>query len=331
MTKIDSNLQASKPKDRYKITNWSEYNAGLKRRGSLTLWIDDKVSKQWYHKGPAKRGGQMIYSASCIVMLLTLKATFRLAFRQLAGFAESIFALMGLDLQVPSYTQICRRQAGLKVPLGISERLKKGEAIHLVVDSSGLKVYGECEWKVRKHGWGKRRTWRKIHLGVDEKTGEITAQVLTDNKTDDAAVLVDLVDQTFNEGVDINKVGTDGAYDHYHCWDMLVEIDIEPIIPPRENAIYQVDEDNVPTDHPRNRALDIIDEGGMEVNRKGWKVQSGYHRRSKSENAFFRWKTVLGEKMYAREWENQKTEAAIKAALLNKFIQIATPKSVKVA
>jgi hypothetical protein len=265
------------------------------------------------------------------VLLLTIKVTFRLAFRQLEGFVESVFALMGVDLQVPSYTQICRRQAGLKVPLGVSERLKKGEAIHLVVDSSGLKVYGECEWKVRKHGWSKRRTWRKIHLGVDENTGEITAQVLTDNKTDDAAVLADLVVDTFNEGIDINKVGTDGAYDHYDCWDMLMGVEIEPIIPPRENAVFQLDKDGLLTDHPRNRALEIIDEGGQETHRKGWKIQSGYHRRSKSENAFFRWKTILGEKMYAREFGNQKTEAAIKAAVLNKFIQIAAPMSVKVA
>jgi len=169
MTKIDSNLQAAKPKDRYKITNWQEYNAGLKRRGSLTLWMDESISGSWYHIGPVKRGGQMIYSGACIMLLLILKVTFRLAFRQLEGFAASVFALMGVDLQVPGYTQICRRQAGLKVPLGVSERLKNGEAIHLVVDSSGLKVYGECEWKVRKHGWGKRRTWRKIHLGVDER------------------------------------------------------------------------------------------------------------------------------------------------------------------
>jgi hypothetical protein len=331
MTKVDSLTNQNKPKDRYKITNWQEYNAGLKRRGSLTLWIDESISGNWYHQGPVKRGGQMIYSADCIALLLTLKVTFRLAFRQLEGFAASVFALMGVDLQVPSYTQICRRQVGLQVPLGVSKRLKNGEAIHLVVDSSGLKVYGECEWKVRKHGWCKRRTWRKIHLGVDEKTGEITAQVLTDNKTDDAAVLVDLVADTFKEGVDINKVGADGAYDHYDCWDMLIEVEIEPIIPPRENAVYQLDEEGLPTDHPRNRALEVIDEGGQEANRKGWKVQSGYHRRSKSENAFFRWKTILGEKMYARVFENQKTEAAVKAAVLNKFIQIAAPKSVKVA
>jgi hypothetical protein len=331
MTKIDSISDPNKPKDRYKVTNWKEYNAGLKRRGSLTLWVDDSISTKWYHVGPAKRGGQIIYSSECIVLLLTLKAVFRLPFRQLAGFAESVFALMGVDLQVPSYTQICRRQSGLKVPLGISERLKNGDPIHLVVDSSGLKIYGECEWKVRKHGWGKRRTWRKIHIGVDEKTGEITAQVLTDNKTDDAAMLNQLLADTFDEGVNIGKLGADGAYDHYDCWDTLQEAKIEPIIPPRENAMFQLGKDGLPTEHPRNRALEIIDEGGQEANRKGWKIQSGYHRRSKSENAFFRWKTILGEKMYAREFENQKTEAAVKTAVLNKFIQIAAPKSVKVA
>lgn len=331
MTKVDTNFDSNKPKDRYKIRNWQEYTNGLKRRGSLTIWVDESVSASWYHQGPVKRGGQQVYSSECIVLLLTLKATFGLAFRQLEGFAESIFVLMGLDLQVPSYTQICRRQLGLKVPLGVSGRLKNGESIHLVVDSSGLKVYGECEWKVRKHGWGKRRTWRKIHLGVDEKTGEITAQVLTDNKTDDATVLADLVGNTIDEGVDISKVGTDGAYDHYDCWDMLVEMEIEPIIPPRENAVYQLDDRGGLIEHPRNRTLEIIDRGGMEANRKEWKVQSGYHRRSKSENAFFRWKTILGEKMYARVFENQQTEAAIKAAILNKFIQIASPKAVKVA
>jgi hypothetical protein len=331
MTKVDALSNSNKPKDRYKITNWSEYNSGLKQRGSLTLWIDEEVAKTWYHKGPAKRGGQMIYSANCIVMLLSLKVTFRLAFRQLEGFSASILALMGADLKVPSYTQICRRQKGLQVPLRIRKALLEGGAIHLVVDSSGLKIYGECEWKVRKHGWSKRRTWRKIHLGVDEKTGEITALVLTDNKTDDASVLKELVADTFDQGVDINKIGADGAYDTYDCWDTLVEAEIEPIIPPRENAMFQLDKEGLPTDHPRNKALEIIDEGGQEANRKGWKIQSGYHRRSISENAFFRWKTILGEKMYAREFENQKTEAAIKAAVLNKFIQIAAPKAVKVA
>ncbi len=121
---------------------------------------------------------------------------------------------------------------------------------------------------------------------MDEKTGEITALVLTDNKTDDASVLKELVAHTFDQGIDINKVGADGAYDTYECWDTLVEAEIEPIIPPRENAQFQLDKEGLPTDHPRNKALEIIDEGGQEANRKGWKIQSGYHRRSISENTF---------------------------------------------
>lgn len=331
MAKVDTLLNSNKPKEQYKITNWSEYNTGLKQRGSLTLWIDEKVSEKWYHTGEAKRGGQMVYSADCIVLLLSLKVTFHLAFRQLEGFANSIFSMAGIDLQVPSYTQICRRQKGLEVPMRIKKALREGGPIHLVVDSSGLKIYGECEWKVRKHGWSKRRLWRKIHVGLDEKTGEITALVLTDNKKDDASVLNELLAETFDQGVVVNKVGADGAYDTYDCWDTLIAAEIEPIIPPRENAMFQLKKDGLPTDHPRNKALEIIDEGGQEQNRKGWKIQSGYHRRSKSENGFFRWKTILGESMYARKFENQKTEAAIKASVLNIFIQTAAPVAVKVA
>ena len=126
-------------------------------------------------------------------------------------------------------------------------------------------------------------------------------------------------------------LSADGAYDTYDGWDMLVEAEIKPILPPRENAMYQLDEDKLPTDHPGNKALEIIDDGGEEANRKGWKIRSGYHRRSKSENAFSHWKTVLGEKMYARECKYQKAEAVIKAAVLSQFIPIAAPEAVKVA
>ena len=331
MAKIDSTPVSDKPKDKYQVTNWSAYNKGLKQRGSLTLWISEDVAASWNYVGEAQRGGQYEYSDACILTLLTLKVHFRLAFRQLQGFAESILGLMKIDLKVPCYSQICRRQKGLPVPLLISDRFKKGEGVHVVIDSSGLKIYGECEWKVRKHGYSKRRTWRKIHLALEEKTGEILAQVLTDNKTDDASVLPTLIEQIEAEGVKIGKTGADGAYDTTECWEMLISKNIEPIIPPRENAVYWGDENDQIGDHPRNHALQKIDEGGLEANRKGWKIESGYHRRSKSENGFFRWKTILGEKMYARKTENQQTEAAVKSAVLNRFIQIAAPISVKIA
>ncbi len=331
MAKIDTAVQSTKPKAKYVVKNWPEYNKGLTQRGSLTLWIDEETEGAWYDAREAKRGGQYVYSDDCIGTLLRLKVVFRLAFRQLEGFANSIFRLGGISLKVPCYTQICRREKGLPVSLGISDKVKKEEGIHIVIDSSGLKIYGECEWKVRKHGYSKRRTWRKIHLGVDEKSGEIVAQVLTDNKTDDASMVVDLVADTLEGGVGIGKASLDGAYDTFDCWDFLTEMQIDAIIPPRENAVYQLDKDGALTDHARNLALEIIDEGGTGQNLAGWKVQSGYHRRSISENAFFRWKTILGEKMYARKFENQVTEAAIKAAVLNRFIQIAKPVAVPVA
>ena len=330
MPKIAPTALAVKPKEKYHLTNWPSYNEGLKQRGSLTLWLSEDIAQRWYYQGQPQKGGQLIYANDCILLLLTLKVTFKLAFRQLEGFACSLMTLLQLDLPVPDYSQICRRQKGLSVPLGIDRGLNK-EAIHLVIDSSGLKIYGEGEWKVRQHGVGKRRTWRKIHLAVDEKTGQILAQRLTVKETDDASQLPELVKEVQQVGLEVNKVGADGAYDTFDTYQSLIKADIEPIIPPRENAAWWVDKEDVILDHPRNRALEQIDQGGLNANRKQWKIDSGYHRRSKSENAFFRWKTILGSEMYARKMENQQTEAAIKVAVLNRFIQIATPKAEKLA
>lgn len=157
MSKIDTSVLPVKLKEKYRLTNWSAYNQGLKQRGSLTLWLSEDIAQQWYHQGEPKKGGQFIYANECILLLLTLKVTFKLAFRQLEGFACSLMSLLEVDLTVPDYSQMCRRQKGLSVPMGIHQRLLS-EPVHIVIDSSGLKVYGEGEWKVRQHGVGKRRT-----------------------------------------------------------------------------------------------------------------------------------------------------------------------------
>ena len=330
MSKIASPTVEVKPKEKYRLTNWSAYNAGLKQRGSLTLWLCEDVAQQWYHQGEAKKGGQFIYANACIVLLLTLKVTFKLPFRQLEGFACSLMDLLKLGLRVPDYSQICRRQKGLTVPMGLGKRLLR-EPLHLVIDSSGLKVYGEGEWKVRQHGVSKRRTWRKLHLAVDEQTGQILAHRLTDKDTDDACQLPDLVQQVQQRGVKVSKASADGSYDTFDTYQYLIKEQMEPIIPPRINAAWWVDQNDTLLDHPRNRALEQIDQGGLNANRKQWKQDSGYHRRSKAENAFFRWKTIHGPGMYARKINNQQIEAAIKVAVLNRFIQIAPPIAVKVA
>ena len=241
MTKITSKKaekEEIQEKDKYRVTNWSSYNKALVGRGDITIWIDEAVVTSWYYQGPDQKGAQYVYSDECIACLLGIKVVFKLPYRQLQGFAGSFIQLMGFDIIMPSYTQICRRASDLEV--NIEAPISKAP-IYVVIDSTGLKVYGEGEWKTRKHGVSKRRTWRKLHLGVDEKTGFIHAQVLTENgKGDgDAQQVKDMLGQIKSP---VDKFSGDGAYDAYEIWELLKEEKIEGIIPPQENAVYWVDE-----------------------------------------------------------------------------------------
>lgn len=316
---------ASKPitenKSQYKIFNWPEYNKSLINRGDITVWIEEGAVENWYYQGPVQRGAQYYYSDECIGCLLGLKAVFGLAYRQTAGFATSVLKLMGYEMEVPSYTQINRRAKEVETDISLP---KAGSPLHLVFDSTGLKVYGEGEWKVRKHGHSKRRTWRKLHLGVDEDSGYIHAQVLTENSVDDASQLQPMMEQV---GEDVVTVGADGAYDKKKCWDYLKGEFIEGIIPPREGAVYWTDGEGRLLDIGRNSILKKIDKMG----RKKWKEKSGYHRRSLSETAMFRFKTIFGAELFSREFSRQKTEVKIKIKVLNKMTAIGMPISIQIA
>lgn len=326
MTKITSKRvekEEIQEKDKYRVTNWSSYNKSLKGRGDITIWIEEEALNNWYYEGPDQRGSQFIYSDLCIECLLGIKSVFRLPYRQLQGFTESIIRLMSFDVEVPSYTQICRRANDLEIDI-LAPKTKG--PMYLVVDSTGLKVYGEGEWKTRKHGVGKRRTWRKLHLGVDEKTGYIHAQVLTKNGkgNGDAQQVEDMLEQVKSS---IDRFSGDGAYDTYEIWELLKVLNIEGIIPPQENAIYWVDEADELLDLGRNEILKKIENS----DRKAWKKSSDYHRRSLSETAMMRIKTIFGPTLYSRIFEKQKTEAAIKIKCLNKMTALGMPISKKVA
>ncbi|MEZ4934653.1 MAG: IS5 family transposase, partial [Saprospiraceae bacterium] len=227
------------------------------------------------------------------------------------------------DVVVPCYTQICRRAVGLDVDIEVP---KSKAPMFIVIDSTGLKVYGEGEWKTRKHGISKRRTWRKLHLAVDEKTGLVHAHVLTENgKGDgDAQQVEEMLGQVEPP---VDRFSGDGAYDTYEIWVLLKELEIEGIIPPQENAIYWVDEFDELLDLDRNKILGKIEE----IGREEWKLESGYHRRSLSETAMMRFKTIFGPTLYSRIFEKQKTEAAIKIKCLNKMTKIGMPVSKKKA
>lgn len=320
MSKIQSKTENAQ-KDKYRITNWSAYNKSLVKRGDISVWFDEAILESWFYTGPSQKGGQYVYSDKCIESLLGLKVVFNLAYRQTEGFADSLLRLLNYEPVVPSYSQINRRAKDIKVSLALPK--SKGP-LHLVFDSTGLKVYGEGEWKVRKHGYSKRRTWRKLHLGVDEKSGLIYAQVLTENDVDDASQLDPMLEQVDSP---VEKIGADGAYDKSKCWDTLAWRKIQGNIPPREGAVYWTDEKGRLLNHQRNKILKQIDRWG----KKKWKEKSGYHRRSLSETAMFRFKKIFGPDLYSRESTRQGTEAAIKIKALNKMTALGMPISVKVA
>ena len=204
-----------------------------------------------------QRGGQFVYSDLCIEALMMIKAVFKLPYRQTEGFACSLLRLLEIgDLSVPCYSQLYRRAAVLEIkPFAVP----LAGSLHIAIDSTGVKIFGEGEWKVRKHGYSKRRTWRELHIGVDSDTGFIYAHTLTGNQVDDGSQLAPLLDQI--EGP-IDEVSGDGAYDMEKCWDYLEANTITGIIPPRENAVYWADEHGEILKHRRNEILEQIDNQG---------------------------------------------------------------------
>lgn len=302
----------------YRIRNWSEYNAGLKQRGSLTFWLDESVLEGWIVPDlSGKRGASVMYSDLAIMTMATVKAVYRLAGRQCQGFLESIFELMGIELSVPEHSTLSRRLSRLEIALPV---VPKAGARHVVVDSTGVKVYGEGEWKTRQHGISKRRTWRKLHLGVDEETGEILAAVVTTNDVHDGEVLGDVLEQIEEK---IEQVSTDGAYDHRHCYDDIAQRGAKPVIPPRKDAVIWQHGNCKKPPHPRDENLRYIRQHG----RKKWKRDANYHRRSLAETTMFRFKTIFGGNLCSRKFDNQAVELFIKCAALNRMIQIAKPDS----
>lgn len=305
----------------YRIRNWSEYNAGLKQRGSLTFWLDEAVLKQWIIEDlSGKPGASVFYSDLAITTMATLKAVYQLAGRQCQGFVESIFELMGIDLPVPDHSTLSRRFSQLSISMPV---VPKSGARHVVVDSTGVKVYGEGEWKTRQHGVSKRRTWRKLHLGVDEETGEILMAVVSTNDISDGEVLADILNGVEGE---IEQVSADGAYDQRQCYDAIGAREAKATIPPRKGAKIWQHGNRKAQRHNRDENLRRI----RQVGRKAWKRERNYHRRSLAETTMFRFKTIFGGKLSSRNFDHQAVELFIKCAALNRMIQIAKPNSYEV-
>ena len=313
----------SRPKTLYRVKNWSEYEKALVQRGSITFWMSDDFEKTWMYIGKKQRGSQFDYRDQAILVMLTVKEVFHLTNRGVEGFVRSIFQMMKMDLPVPDYSTLSKRGKELKV-----KKLPKkaSQSLNIVMDSTGLKIYGEGEWKVRMHGVSKRRTWRKLHVGANPEDGEIQAVLLTENNvSDDVAVekLLDQIEQT------IIHFAADGAYDKRKVYDSLNahSPDVNILIPPRKNArIWK--HGNTKTERlKRDENLRSIRKDG----RKEWKKNSGYHVRSLAETTMFRLKTIFGDNLSARLLETQTTQALVRCAALNKMTHLGMPQSCKVA
>ena len=306
---------------KYKIRNWSQYNTALVNRGSITLWFTEEVIAKWRHAGhTGKKGRPKEYSDDAILCILLIRTAYKMPLRAAEGFLRSIIQLLGLDLKVPSYTQICRRAKSLGQVL---KRLSRRRPAHIVFDSTGLKVYGEGEWKVRVHGKSKRRIWRKLHIGIDPISQEIIVAELTSNGggSGDAQVARRMIRRVPNG---IRTVRGDGAYDDLEFRRDVSALGAEAIIPPPRDAVINPSTDTAVLS--RNRAiLEIKGLGGDDEARKLWKKLRGYHLRSLVETAMYRLKQTTGSQLYSREFNRQQTEAQIRCIVVNKFTKLGMP------
>jgi len=309
------------PQAQYRVTNWPSYEAGLRRRGDLTFWVEEAALAGWQAPRRSTPGGQPRYSEPAIELVLTLRLVFHLALRQAEGFARSVLQMLRMALPVPDHTTLSRRGRAFA---GRQPRVQPGGGpIHLALDRTGLELFGQGEWCAAKHGRLRRR-WLKLHLGVDASTGEIAAHVLTDGNGDDAAQAPALLGQC--KGT-LASVTTDGAYDRDPVYQAAAARQSvsppEVVIPPRADAVPSTPDPDGQS--MRDRHIRLMAERG----RIGWQRATGYGKRNHAETTMGRYKHLIGPKLRARSRPAQLGEAALAVQVLNRMIREAKPVSVR--
>jgi hypothetical protein len=295
-----------------------EYEKALVQRGSITFWLSDDFEQAWMYAGEKQRGSQFEYSGKAIEIMLTIKEVFHLTNRGVEGFVSSLFEMLNIYLSVPDHSTLSKRGKTLKVKVP----KKSSGSLSIVLDSTGLKIYGEGEWKVRKHGYSKHRTWRKLHVGANPDNSEIQVAILTENSISDDAVVKAMLEQIEQT---LLSCAADGAYDKRKVYEALNahSPEVELLIPPRKNAHIWQHGNSKEERLKRDENLRYIRKHG----RAQWKEDSGYHIRSLAETIMFRLKTIFGDKLSARRLETQTTQALIRCLALNQMTYLGMPES----
>jgi len=318
MASTKSSRVNPKYKKKYRVENWPEYERGLRARGDVTVWFSEEAIRAWTPPPNRRRGGQRRYSNQAILTALTLRTVFHLPLRQTEGFVSSLLRLMGLDLDAPDHTTLCRRAKEVQLP---DLRRQHDEPIHLIVDSTGLKIYGAGEWCSRKHRKASERSgWRKLHIGVDGD-GYVVAEVLTENTVDDADMVPTLLGQV---DAPLRRFTGDGGYDKRGVYEAIAKAsdgEVEVVIPPRRAGAASRNATGVM--EQRNRHLKRI----QEVRRRAWQKETGYRQQCRVEGTFLRYKRFLGGRLRARGVASQEREAALGCLVLNKMFELGKARS----
>ena len=315
---------------RYRTTNWSSYNASLRKRGSLLIWVDKDMTLRAPCGG--RPGRPPTFSDAAVQFCLSIKVLFKLPLRQTAGMVASLLKLAGLDWPVPDFSTLCRRQKTLAVqipyrradgPLNLLVDIEPGSATGSSEPARGIKFLGDGEWQARKHGVQGRRQWRKVHLAMDPATSDIRAVEFTPSRDGDSPVLPDLLAQIPTDE-QIGTVTADGAYDTRRCHTAILARAATAIIPIRKNG--RMWKDDCPAARARNETLRATRHYGRAV----WKRWTGYHTRSRIE-ARMRCLKAFGERIMARDPDRQTAETHIRIALMNRFNALGTAEILRVA
>ena len=289
--------------------DWTQYNQQKINQGKINFWVSEEALGGWQAKKRKKNGHPFVYSDEFIKAISFIRFKFRLGFRQVQGFFESVVAFACKDCKIPSYTQICRRFKQLSFP---SELMRKQDVTNIVFDTTGLKVYGEGEWRAEKYGG--RRRWKKLHVAIDEKTGKFTMAEITDEHVHDTTKLETALKKANRRK---GKVLFDGIADSLRCYQLAEKYNKTLLTPPKKRAVLREE----PSFAPRNDAIRIIHGFGNDRDARSiWGKLVGYNQRVIVESAISRWKRLFGGDLRSRCPLRKNNEVQIKAMMINTMI-----------
>lgn len=313
-----------KNKNRYRVRNWKDYNKSLIARGSIEIWISKEALSNWSYQGKRKPGGIKVFSDLAIQACLLVKEVYRLSFRMCEGFMRSLSRVLGIK-KVPNYTTLCRRMR--EINFHLPSQLNKKQALHVLIDSTGLKVYGQSEWYKKKHALRSYSLWSKLHVAMDHESQKILSVKRSDAHAYDSKYFGPLLNEI--DDIKLGCIYGDGAYDKRLCYEEAYKHQAHLIAPVQKGARKQKDNRNYSAHEAlieRDRQIDCIHQFETEeIGRSVWKIASRYHKRSLVETAMYRLKNYFGYQLECKNEKHQQKQMEIRAFALNIMTDLGMP------